>query len=794
MEQSPVQGPFQRAIARLEGVLVHLARSMLTHPWTVMTVTAVLIALGAVGLSRLAFSMDYRVFFGTDDPHVTAFERLQKTYTHNDTILFVLAPRSGDVFRRDVLGAVSDLTAWGWRLPYAVRVDSLTNFQTSSAQGDDLTVHDLIEHPRSLSDAELGALRRSALKDELLINRLLSPDAHTTAVMVSVRMDSDQLQQHGRDVAIAARALSARLRASNPDIGIYMSGTLLVNDAFYDVARHDLLTLIPAMFLMLVAALAMMLRSLQGSIATFAMVGAANTFALGVGAWLGIRLTPPSAAAAPIVMTLAIAGCVHLYTGFARSLGAEATSPVEAMLRSLRLNFASMTLTTLTTFVGFATMNLTPAPPFHDLGNLVLIGITAAYLLSITAFPALVLILPGTSLPAVPLQPASTERLIRFLVEQRNPLLWSGIALTVLMSLAIPRNQLDDEFLKYFDRTVRFRTDNDFITEHLTGVYQIEYSIEGSGPEGITDPRYLRTVDRFEQWFERQPGVWHVDSITAVLKRVNQTLHKDDPAFHRLPQTRAEAAQFLLLYGMSLPVGLDLNDRINVGKSAARFTVTLHTLSANQLIALEQRASEWLAANAPPYMRAVGTGPAIVFAHIGSNSIQSGVLQELAAMGIISALMVLITRSVRIGALTMVPNVVPAAMAFGLWGVIDGRVNMALSTVVGMTLGIVVDDTIHLLHRYLHARRHLHARPVAAVHYALTEVGVAVAITSTVLIAGFLVLTLSPFVMNWGMGLLTAITLVFAMMVEFLMLPGLLLWADRDPRSEAVGLTPSTTA
>jgi outer membrane lipoprotein-sorting protein len=160
-------------------------------------------------------------------------------------------------------------------------------------------------------------------------------------------------------------------------------------------------------------------------------------------------------------------------------------------------------------------------------------------------------------------------------------------------------------------------------------------------------------------------------------------------------------------------------------------------------------------------------------------------------MGIISVLMMLVTRSIRIGSLTMVPNVVPAAMAFGVWGLIDGRVNMALSTVVGMTLGIVVDDTIHLLHRYLHARRHDNSTAVEAVRHALGEVGVAVAITSSVLIAGFLVLTLSPFVMNWGMGLLTAITLVFAMIVEFLMLPALLLWADRDERDHTLKLKPS---
>lgn len=778
---------FEKVQRRVEETLLYLAQAMLQHPRRVLLVAAILIAMFASGLKELAFSMDYRAFFDRDDAHVAAFDRLQRTYTKNDTILFVLVPKSEDVFSRQVLTAISDLTARGWKLPFAARVDSLTNFQHSRAEGDDLAVGDLARHPESMTDTELQAVRRIALGDELMINRLVSPEGRATAVNVTVRLSTTELQRFGRDVAAAARDLAKTMRTQHPDLRIYLSGTLMVNDAFYEVAKRDLLTLIPAMFVVLVAGLALMLRSTVGSLATFALVAASNVIALGMGALLGIRLTPPSAAAAPIVMTLAIAGCVHLYTGYTAALLHGAASRREAMLLSLKSNFSSMTLTTVTTFVGFWTMNFTPSPPFHDLGNLVLIGISAAYLLSVTAFPAVVLLLPGSHGATSAIHSFSIDRFIRFVVRRRVILLWSGIALTAITALTIPRNELDDEFLKYFDRSVPFRVDNDFITTHLTGVYQIEYSINAAGPEGVTDPGYLRTLEAFKRWFSAQPDVWHVDSITDVLKRLNKNLHGDDPAYERLPQTREEASQYLLLYGMSLPVGLDLNDRINVDKSATRFVVTLHTISANKMLALEQRADDWLKLNAPPYMRAIGTGPAIIFAHIGASSIQSGVFQELAAMGIISVLMMLITRSLRIGSLTMVPNVVPAAMAFGIWGVIDGRVNMALSTVVGMTLGIVVDDTIHLLHRYLHARRHGHMTPVQAMHHALSEVGVAVAITSSVLIAGFLVLTLSPFVMNWGMGLLTAITLVFAMVVEFLMLPGLLLWADRDKPGSAVG-------
>jgi predicted RND superfamily exporter protein len=145
-------------------------------------------------------------------------------------------------------------------------------------------------------------------------------------------------------------------------------------------------------------------------------------------------------------------------------------------------------------------------------------------------------------------------------------------------------------------------------------------------------------------------------------------------------------------------------------------------------------------------------------------------------------------RSIRIGLLSLVPNLAPALAAFGFWGLVYGKINMALATVAGMALGIVVDDTIHFLSKYLHARRGLALAPEASVRYAIEEVGGAVIATSLALIAGFLALTPSPFVLNWGMGLMTAITLFFAMILDLTMLPGLLIAIDKEDRRGEMAL------
>jgi predicted RND superfamily exporter protein len=272
--------------------------------------------------------------------------------------------------------------------------------------------------------------------------------------------------------------------------------------------------------------------------------------------------------------------------------------------------------------------------------------------------------------------------------------------------------------------------------------------------------------------------VLHVNTLTDIMKRLNRNMHGDDPEWHRLPDQRELSAQYLLLYEMSLPYGLDLNNQIDIGKSATRMTVSLESMSTNELLALEQRAQAWLTENTP-HMQTNGASPSVMFAHIGYRNIRSMLTGTTIALVLISLVLIIALRSVKIGLISLVPNLVPAAMGFGLWGLLVGEVGLALSVVTGMTLGIVVDDTVHFLSKYLRARREQGLDATDAVRYAFSTVGMALWVTSLVLIAGFMVLTQSAFKLNADMGLLTAITIGFALAADFLFLPPLLMKADK---------------
>ena len=255
-------------------------------------------------------------------------------------------------------------------------------------------------------------------------------------------------------------------------------------------------------------------------------------------------------------------------------------------------------------------------------------------------------------------------------------------------------------------------------------------------------------------------------------------MHGDDPAFHRLPDDGELAAQYLLLYELSLPFGSDLNDRIDIAKSATRLVVSTSGSWSRELRALDERAQVWLGANAPG-LAAEAKGLSIMSAHVSQRSIDSMLSGTIAAMALISFILIFIFRSIRIGLLSLLPNFIPAIMSFGLWGYLVGHVGIASSVVVAIVFGIIVDDTIHFLSTYLEARREGLAA-ADAVRSTFRTVGQALLTTSVVLSAGFLAFATSGFEVSWSLGLLVTMTIIFALAADFLLLPSLLMVADRN--------------
>ena len=753
------------------------AEFILRHKWKTVILSVLWILVMGAGAQHLTFTNDYRVFFGEDNPQLVAFENLQNTYSKNDNVMYVVVPPDGQVFTRDTLSAVAWLTEAAWQTPYSTRVDSITNYQHTSADGDDLLVEDLAYEPDTLEEADLVRIKNIALTEPILVNRLVSPEAHVTGINVTIELPEIDPITENPEVVEFTRALKAEFLEKFPGYEIKLTGIAMMNQAFPEASQYDMSTLFPGMLLLFVIVLYLWVRRLSGTITTFLIIIFSILGAMGMAGWLGIALTPPSFSAVMIIPTMAIADSVHVLMNYviARQKGEDREL---AMVDSIRVNLQPVFLTSVTTAIGFMSMNFSDAPPFRDLGNIVAMGVMIAFVLSVTLLPALMMLLPGKHKVEETQASKLMARFADFVIANRRKLLIGmGLGCLVIISF-VPKNELNDDFVKYFSESIEFRRDADFASENLSGLYLVDYSLESGTDGGISDPQFQQQVENFANWYREQPEVIHVNVISDTFKRLNKSMHGDDESWYRLPEGRELAAQYLLLYEMSLPYGLDLNNQINIDKSATRMTVMLYNMTTKTVLALEQRAQQWLADNVPVNMQQEGSSPTIMFSHIGERNIKSMLLGTTIALVLISIILIFALRSIKIGVLSLIPNLIPAALAFGVWGLTVGQIGLALSVVTGMTLGIVVDDTVHFLSKYLRARREKNLDAQDAVRYAFDTVGLALVVTSIVLIAGFTVLMFSAFALNSNMALMTSVTIVFAIVADFLLLPPLLMAID----------------
>lgn len=758
------------------------AKWVLARPWSLIILSIVIVMMAASGARFLSVTNDYRVFFRADNPQRIAHENLQSSYTKDDNILIVLQPKNGKVFVPANLHAIRQLTEAAWKVPHSLRVDSITNFQHSYAQGDDLFVGDLVPKKGSISYSQAAKIKNIAINEPLLRDALISPKGDVTGVNITLQINGGNASEKQLEAVQYAKKIKQEFIENYSNFNVYMTGSIMLNNAFREASQNDMSNLLPITLLIIVISIGFLLRGWTGTVATFSVIMLSIMAGMGMAGWYGILITPPLGSAPVIILTLAVANAVHILVTYFQQLR-KGDSKYSAMHESLRVNLLPVFLTSLTTSVGFLSMNFSDSPPFADLGNVVATGVAFSFLLSTVFLPALMLILPRGRY-AQNNKVSGFNKLGSWVVEKRRSLLIIMGAFIIALTSMIPKNELNDEWVSYFDRSVEFRQDTDFASQNLTGVYRIEYSLDSKIANGVSDPDYLKKVDAFNQWYRKQDGVIHVNSVTDIFKRLNMNMHGDNNSFYRLPDDKGLAAQYLLLYEMSLPYGLDLNNQINVDKSATRTTVSLDNMSIKQLLALEEKAQAWLAHNAPE-LQTNGAGTSIMFAHIGRNNINSMLIGTTLALVIISIILAFALRSVKLGGISLIPNLVPAAMGFGLWGMISGEVGLGLSVVVGMTLGIVVDDTVHFLSKYLRAKREHGLDSEQAIKYAFNTVGTALWFTSLVLVAGFAVLALSTFRLNADMGLLTAITIAIALIIDFLFLPPLLMLLDGDKKKTA---------
>ena len=618
-------------------------RLVVDHPWAVVLLTLLLAGLASFSLRNFQNNNDPRIFFTEENPDFRLFRELEDRFTSNEAVFFIIHPANGDIFTRDNLIALEQLTEAAWTLPNSTRVDSLVNFQHTEVDGDDLTVNYLVEDAAELDDKAIARIRRIALAEPSLIGRNISPSGHVAGVVVTVTMD-----EGSRDAPMiteASRALAQEFAQRYPDIEFMLTGTVVFSEATKLATDQAMTFTLPLAFLAMLVCLLLILRSPMFTGIVIIVVMLSIAMAMGLSVWLGIEFSPIVGMAPAMILTLAVADCVHILATYRheRLAGRELRA---AMLESLRVNFQPVWLTSLTTAIGFAILNFSESQPFRALGDVVFMGVLLAFVLSVALLPALVMLIPHriTASRQSDYQPAMIALADWVIRHSRRLLLGMG-ALVLTLVACIPLNNVNDVFNEYFDRSFEVRRVNDFAMRELTGMHRIDYMVPSGEPGGAMEPEYLNNLDRFTSWLEQQPEVIYVSAYTDVIKRLNRDLNGGDPEFYQVPDSRELTSQYTLMYELSLPQGLGLESQLDINKEYARVVLMLKNIGSHPVLDFNDRAEAWMRDNWPEAMQARGTGMDILFGRVTMKNIESMLTGAALALVSVSLLLILALRS-----------------------------------------------------------------------------------------------------------------------------------------------------
>ncbi len=749
---------------------------VVTRRWlTILLSLLAMLALAAGATRLIVVDVDFRNHFGESDPHLVALEQLEETYALSDVALVAVAPREGTIFTRETLVAIEELTEQLWRTPYATRVDSISNYTHSEGFEDELVVEPLIDEASALSDTDIERIRDIAFGTEEIAGRFFSRDGRVAGLVVSIVLPDDNRELTKREVTDYLYETIADAQEKYTSIDYHLLGGLILNRVIGDALDEETAILGPiALGTMLLVAL-VLIRSIWGTLAIVLMIATVIPSALGFAGWTGLKLFGESGAALFVLMAVTVAHSVHIIEAMAVGLR-QGMAKTEAAIYAVRVDVWPIFLTSFTTAIGFLSLNFVDMPPFKVMGNIVAFGSMCAFVFSVTLLPAFLSILPIRPRKIRENKWDPFDRLSRFVISNRTILLcFSGI-LAIFLAAGISKIELRENWLEVLDESYEFRRSADFLSENFPGVETYEYSLDSGREGGVTDIEYLKQVDAFADWYREQPEFVHIFSIADIMKRLNKNLHGDDPDYYVLPDDPELAAQYLLLYEFSLPVGRDLNNLIDHDRRSTRVTVSVKSMSSKEKIDLDDRSRAWLQQNAPS-METGATGISIVGSHSIQRNIENMLQGTFVAMAIVSLLLFAIFRSIRLGLVSLIPNFLPAAMAMGLWGYLVGEVGVPAAVVTAIAFGIIVDDTIHFMTKYTDSRK-AGKLPSESVQIAFRLVGRALFTTTVVFGLGFMVFGASGVVGNQVLGLLVGITVIIALLADFFFLPPLLMLLD----------------
>jgi len=744
--------------------------------WVITLLIPLIVIILASSLKNLEIDGSYRIWFEKDSQTLTDYDKFRNEFSNDDGLVIVFKDKNG-IFNKKALGSIQRITEALWEMPHIDRVDSITNYQHVYAEAnkpDDVLVDDfIVEDLQEATPAYLEERKKIATHDSIIVDRFISRDATTTMIFARLEANANEDGDISQEMM---GYINTIIDSEEEKTGYkyWLNGGPPMTQAFVAIAGHDAMVFTPMVFLASMILLFMLFRRVSGALVPLAVVLFTFLSVLAVQTLLGYKLNNFTANIPVFIVAIGIADAVHIYSLWLMNKK-EGLENKEAVAHSLEKNFLPILLTSATTTVGFSTLAISDIVPVATLGIATASGAVLAFLISVFWMPALLLLLKkpmkGTSIEKKQFKSFGYGT---FIVNNDKKIIFFVTLIVVFLGIGLFFVKVDSNTIKYFDKEVEIRKSSEFTMQNLTGSMSYILIADSGKTDGIKDPAFLRTVENFYEDYQLMfpKDVRHVSSLLDTIKRYNKIMNQKEV----IPESRNLIAQYLLLYSMGLPQGMEITDQMDFDQRKLRITVLTNIVDNSKDIKMINFAKEWW--DKTPYAMTL-TGQTAMYAYMAKDVTATLIYSLSLTILIVSIMMLLIFKRLKILWILLLPNLLPVILVIGVMGWIGFTIDMGVAIAGAIIIGVAVDDTIHFLVKYFDARKRglgMAETFDEVLHYA----GKAILFTTIVLALSFSVFAFSTFTPNQNFGVVTATALIIALIIDLLYLPALLHMADKN--------------
>jgi hypothetical protein len=726
---------------------------------------------------------DVRIWFNKNDQKIEVLNSFERRFGNDESLVIALHHPDG-LFTPKRMQALAEITEEAWRLPQVIRVDSLKNYSLVESLEDEIIIEPFLDNRQDWNQEELNQKKEKALNHGTLPGYLISSDAKTALIFARL---APTLEGSPNYELIIDRARELTQKYKEKDgLKVYLSGEAAMNNTFREVSNKDMKKILPALFIILVLSLIFIFRSIAATLLPLFITAATILTTLGGAFYFGLKFNSILGILPAILIAVSVADSVHILVSYFQFKAKGHHYKMAAQL-SLKKNIIPVFLTSVSTMMGFMSLTLTELIPIQRLGLLAGVGCLVAFIYSLLflgSFLYLVDLPTPQSFKNLFAQEENhnsySQKLTAFIVARKTGILIFFSLISVLAVFLSSSNTINSNPLSYFSKEVPLKEANDIILDNFGGNAGPELMIRSGEVDGIKDPEFLKKVEKFKNWLGTFKFVDKTIDIVDIVKDMNKSLHAGNPEYYRIPDSQKKVAELLFLYTLSLPQGMDLNNRMSLDFRDIRMSILWQVKTSAKWGEMVQRIEQ----KAEGFgLDVVVTGKTNLFQSMMSYVVATFFKSIITASVLVCLLMIILFKSVKIGLISLIPNFIPLFLGGAYMKLLGLHLNIGTTLVASVCLGIAVDDTIHFLSNYYRLTTEEGKSKEQAIETIFAYTGNALLITTVILVSCFGLFMLGDFTPNVNFGLLSALVLISALIVDFTFLPALLLTGKTKRKS-----------